>query len=107
LLLGTPLRGDPAPHVFGAVDEPNPGGFRLREKAHRVPIDEGDVTEIEGDATDRFVRKELLQPGYMVDVYISTQSEYDRVRRCRPMDSVGQPRAPMLAQVSKRQAKPK
>src|SRR5262245_1876441 len=95
------LGGDPAAHVLGAVHEPNPPGFGPGQKAHRGPIDERDVLQIEGDAPLRFVGQELLQLGRMLDVHVSTQSEHDHVRCCQAMDAVGQSAAPWRARESK------
>src|SRR5262249_39319697 len=79
---------------IGAVDQQDAGRINAGEKAHRGSIDECDFAEIEGDATGRFVREELLQPDHVIDVEIATQSEHDGVRCCRAVDSIGQPRVP-------------
>src|SRR6266496_1776961 len=94
LLLPVPLRGNPATHVLGAVDDSNPGGFDSREKPHRSPIRDGDILKIEGDSIVGLVRDRLLQPDYMFNVHLSAQSEHDRVRYCRAMNYIGQLRSP-------------
>jgi hypothetical protein len=81
LRLAISLRTDPGAHIAWTVDEPNPAGLHARQKLHRRPVDEGDVLEIEGGATVRFVREEFLQPGDVLAIDVSAQSEHDRVRR--------------------------
>src|SRR5262249_57620354 len=57
-----PLGGDPAPHVAGAVGDPNSSGLRAGEKAHRLPCDKGDFLEIQKDRAVCRVTDQTLAP---------------------------------------------
>ncbi len=81
LRLAVPLCGDPGADVLWAVDESNPGGLHARQKLDRRPVDQCDVLEIEDEATARIAREELLQSSGVLAIDLSTQREYDRVRR--------------------------
>ena len=50
-LVEKPLRACLAVHVLGAMHDPDPGRFNLREISHRGPIDESDVLQSEDDVT--------------------------------------------------------
>ena len=81
LRLAVSLCGDPDAHVLRAVDESNAGGLQARQKLDRRPVDQCDVLEIEDEAMVGIAREELLQPGGVLAIDVSTQREYDRVPR--------------------------
>src|SRR2546425_1968459 len=87
VLLLNPLRltlclcGDPAAYIPRTVNDSNPGGLRTHQELHRRAVGERDLLKVEGDAIDRFVRQKLLEPGDVLQIHVSTQSEHDRVRR--------------------------
>ena len=78
----TVLRDDPAANVMGAVHDSNSRCLNPRKKLHRFPTNQGDVLQIEEDATMCLDVQQLLQPLRMFMVQFSAEGEDDRVGFC-------------------------
>jgi hypothetical protein len=75
---------------MGAVHDSNSRCLDPRKKLHRFPINQGDVFQIEENATLCLDVQQLLQPLRMFMVQFSAQGEDRRVGSCRPLNSVCQ-----------------
>jgi hypothetical protein len=80
----------PTADVLGAVDDPDPEGFRPRQEPHRRPIDQRDVVQIQKDPAGRLQREQLAELRGMLAIQLPAQDEDSRAVMLRPLDSVGQ-----------------
>jgi hypothetical protein len=89
------FRFDPAPHIFGTVDDFRAGPLDQRKESHGGPIDQRDVFEIENDTPGRLGREEFLEPRRVLGVEHPAEREDDPIGLRCPIDSVSQrhPRA--------------